>query len=504
MKMGKIDVIKKRVTLVNVIATLLAQLMTIASGFVVPKIILSYFGSEVNGLVSSLLQFLSYVSLVEGGVTGVITASLYGPLVEKNYEKVGQIISSARKFYRNIGLVFIAYAFLLALTYPLIFETDFSYLYIMSLVIVLAINLTVQYMFSLTYRTLLIADKKLYVTSLTQALIRALEIVSAVISVKVFPNIHVLKLLTGLVFLIQPIVYHAFIKKHYTLNLENKYDSILIKNRWNGFAINTAAFIHNSTDIVVLTIFTNFITVSIYSVYVLVTNGIKSILKSVFSSLEPAIGHAYARKNYKDLNKKLDLYEYVAFILVFFVFGVAALLITPFVQIYVGGVTDADYYQPLFGYLLVVSEALYLIKFPHLSLAYSANKFKEISLPAFIEAGINIVLSLALVPFLGILGVAIGTTAAMAYRLVFHVYYTSIIIPNRPQRLFYKKAAMFVIMYAACFLACSMIRMTEVTVYNFIVYALLYCMIVGMGLIVISMAFFRNEISDLMEYIKKK
>lgn len=68
---------KNKATLLNMISGLILQLFTLVSGFILPKIILIYFGSEVNGLVSSLNQFLSYITLVEGGITGVIVANLY-------------------------------------------------------------------------------------------------------------------------------------------------------------------------------------------------------------------------------------------------------------------------------------------------------------------------------------------------------------------------------------------------------------------------------------------
>lgn len=111
-------------------------------------------------------------------------------------------------------------------------------------------------------------------------------------------------------------------------------------------------------------------------------------------------------------------------------------------QIYTKGITDTNYYQPVFGILLLISEALYLVKFPHMNFSYSANKFKETTIPAFIEAGLNIVISVILVSKFGLIGVAIGTIVGMTYRTVFHVYYTSKLIP-RPQSIFYKKYLLF-------------------------------------------------------------
>lgn len=115
--------------------------------------------------------------------------------------------------------------------------------------------------------------------------------------------------------------------------------------------------------------------------------------------------------------KAQELFEFITFISVYFCFTLSGLLITPFVQLYTNGITDVDYIQPIFGVLIVMAEGLYLIKEPHLDLSYSANKFKELSVPAFVEAGINILVSIILVHKLGLIGVAIGTIAGMTYRM---------------------------------------------------------------------------------------
>lgn len=502
--MKKIDGLKSRLTLLNTISSLFLQIMAILSGFIVPKLILDAFGSDVNGLVSSLTQFLQYIALVEGGITSVIMAKLYRPLTRHDLEKASSILVVAKKFYNKIGIVSIIYAVVLAVAYPLIFNTGFSFVYVASLTIILSMVFVIQYMMAITYRILLNADKKIYVVSFTQAVIKILEIVLAFLAIKVYPDIHFLKFLTGIVYILQPIIYSRYVKRHYAIKPNVAGDNSLIKDRWNGFAINTAAFIHNSTDIAVLTVFTDLATVSVYSVYALITNGIKNIINSLVSSLNPTLGHAYAREDFVELNQKLDLYEYIVFMLVFLMFGVAALLITPFVSLYTAGLTDADYFQPLFGVLLVVSEALYLLKFPHLNLAYSANKFKEVSTPAFIEAGLNIIVSVILVPFLGLIGVAIGTIVAMTYRLIFHIYYTTKIIPGRRQWIFYRKLFLFLIATVFSVALCLLIPTFENTIYGWIIRATTYTIIIGLVLIVLSLLFFRGEISVLKKYLKRR
>ena len=96
---------RKEHTLLNVVSTVALQVITLLSGFMVPKLILSAFGSEVNGLVASITQFLGYISLIEGGVTSVILANLYKPLATKDNEKVSAVVSTADAFFKKEHLL---------------------------------------------------------------------------------------------------------------------------------------------------------------------------------------------------------------------------------------------------------------------------------------------------------------------------------------------------------------------------------------------------------------
>ena len=495
----------KKITLLSVISSIILQISSIISGFIIPRIIISYFGSETNGLISSINQFLSYISLIEGGVTSVITASLYKPLVKKDEKKISSIIATTNRFYRKIGMIFLVYCIGVAILYPLLFDLNFSYFYTCILTLVLSINLFIQYMFSLTLRTLLNADKKVYIVSITQTVIIILNIILAIISVNIYPNIFLLKIISCVLFTFQPIIFSIYIKKNYNIDKKAKVDNDLLKNRWNGFAINIAYFIHSSTDITLLTIFTDLKTVSIYSIYALVTNGLKSVINSIANGLNPTIGQTLATGDDNETLKKLNIYEFIIFILVYYIFSVALLLIVPFVMIYTKGITDTNYYQPLFGTLILLSEALYLLKLPHVNLAYAANKFKEITIPAFVEAVLNIVISIILVNKIGIIGVAIGTIIAMLYRLIFHVSYTKKIIKSYSIKSFYKKFILFSIISFIGIVICSnCISPISYNLSSWCMHSIVYSLIMAALFIVLSVLFYKKEILYIKKYLIKK
>lgn len=494
----------KNVALINSISSVFLQIITVISGFILPKIILSYFGSEVNGLVSSLGQFLGYINLLEGGVLGVVMANLYKPLYNKDYKKLSSVVKTSDKFLKKISKIFIVYSIILAIFYPIIFKTSFSYIYIFSLVIILSINLFMQYCFSLNLRTLLNADKKVYIISLVQAGCIIVNVFLAIISVKIYPNIHFLKIITSVCYIIVPLIYRYFVNKYYKIDKNASIDSDLLKSRWDGLAINIAYFIHSNTDVTILTFFTDLKMVSVYGVYKAVVSGINQLIIAISSAISPSIGHIYASENKDELNKKFDIYEFVIFFLVFFLFTVAGLLIVPFIMIYTNGIDDANYYQPIFAIFLILSEAIYLLKSPHVNLAYSANKFKQMTIPAYIEAALNIIFSIFLVGKFGLIGVAIGTFIAMTYRTIYQVIFLKKNILNRSVWIFFKKLIIFFITGTIGILICVfLIPKVQYTISSWILHGIIYTFIIMILYGVASYIFYKEEIKYLLKFIKR-
>ena len=49
---------------------MISQIVVMAAGMITPRLMIATYGSEMNGLVSSLNQFISYITLVEAGIGG--------------------------------------------------------------------------------------------------------------------------------------------------------------------------------------------------------------------------------------------------------------------------------------------------------------------------------------------------------------------------------------------------------------------------------------------------
>ena len=71
--------LKAKKGLGNIVTGLFNQLVTIALGILIPRLILTSLGSEANGLLSSVNQVLAYLALLEAGIG---TASMQALLDE--------------------------------------------------------------------------------------------------------------------------------------------------------------------------------------------------------------------------------------------------------------------------------------------------------------------------------------------------------------------------------------------------------------------------------------
>ena len=480
---------------INIVSTFLLQFVTIVSGFIIPKSILAAFGSEVNGLISSLTQFLNYINLIEGGVSSVIMSSLYTPLFEKNQKKIDGIVTATLHFFRKLSLIFVIYTFILATIYPLAINSSFSWKYVSSLTLILSISLLVQYCFSLTWKLLLQADQKVYIVSFIQILVIILNTIFTIIGIKLFSNIHLVKLISAVAFLIQPLLINYFVKKYYKINLEEPPDKDALKNRWDGFGINIAAFLNGNTDVMVLTVLSTLKNVSIYSIYSLVVTGIKSLITSISSGIIPSLGNYYAEGNKKKLNNFFNFYELLIYYFTFSVYSCAVILIVPFVLVYTSGIHDANYDQAIFSILLILSIGVFCLREPYVNMAYVAGKFKEVSKFAYVEAVINIVVSVIAVSKFGLNGVAFGTLCSMSFRTICQICYLKKNILFRNISKVLKKLSIYLISSLVGIFLCKYINFGyELTWIGWFIFAIKNAVVIFTINSVVTIIFFRDEL----------
>lgn len=488
----------------NIITNLILQIVTIIYGFVLPKIIISNFGSGVNGLVSSITQFLSYIVLLESGFGPVVKSILYKPLADKDKTKIESILKSTEVFFRRIAIIFVLYIAFLCFFYPMLVNHDFESFYTISLIIIIAIGIFAEYFFGMTYRLFLQADQKMYILSILQIITYILSVILILILAKFGASIHLIKLSTSIIFVIRPLFQNYYVKKKYNLNLKNVKEKYKIKQKWDGLAQHIAGVIHANTDITLITFFCPLVEVSVYSVYYLVVRGIKSLIQSFSNGIDASFGDMIVREEYKNLNDKFHLYEILYLAITSIVFISSIILITPFVTIYTSGVTDVKYDRPLFGFLIVLSEYIAMIRVPYVNLTYSAGHFKETKIGAWLECIINILISIVLIMKLGIIGVAIGTIVAMLFRTIEFVYHASKYILKRRVFVAFKLISLLVIKTVIAIFVSHYIPYLEYTSYiNWIINSIMVVISTTVIVMLFDLIIYKKEYIKLRQLVFK-
>lgn len=411
--------------LLNSASSLVYQIITLICGFVLPRFFLSCYGSEVNGLVSSITQFLGFISLAECGVGAVVQSALYKPLADQDIQGVSRIVGSSERFFKRIAYILIIYTAVLMAVYPLLTLDSFDYLFTLILIFVVSISTFAQYYLGMTYRLLLNADQLGFIQYTVHSVALVANTVSCILLMKAGASIQFVKLTTSIIFIAQPVILTVIAKKRYNIDHKISFVGEPIKQKWNGLAQHIATVILGNTDTVVLTLFSTLENVSVYAVYHLVVNGVKQIIVSATNGMQAMLGNMLANGEKEELSRSFDRIEWLLHTLVTFVFSVTGVLIIPFVRIYTANITDAEYIVPAFAYLITLAQATYCFRLPYNIMVLAAGHYKQTQASAIIEAVINVVVSVVLVFKFGLIGVAIGTFAAMAYRTVYLVCYLS-------------------------------------------------------------------------------
>ena len=494
---------QSRTLIYNSISPLIYQITIIICGFILPRLILNHFGTEINGLVNSISQFLGIIAFLELGMGAVVQSSLYKPLADKDIISVSKVIVSADKFFRRLGYILAVYVVAMIFFYPMLVKQNFSFTFTATLIIAISIRFFAQYFFGIVNRLLLFADQKAYVLYITLTVAFICNTLACYMLIAFGCSIQVVYGMTSIIFILQPLIIHIYIKRNYLLNRNIHYNVEPIKQKWNGIAQHIVSVILTGSDNIVLTMFSTLVNVSIYSIYYLPMNGAKMIIMSMISGIQALIGNLWAKQDLAELRKVFAWTEWLIHTGTTLIFTLTAVLIVPFVQVYTHGVNDADYVQPLFGILLVVANSGHCLRLPYNIMILAAGHYKQTQHNYIIAAVMNVAISIICVKHFGLIGVALGTLAAMVYQTVWMAWYNSKNFIQWSMKNFFKQivvdavSAVGIAFFTSCFALSSV---------NYISWIVLSIKVTIVGLLVIvaiNAIFYRRYIEFLFSKMRK-
>ena len=494
---------RKKLLAKNTVASLLSQITALVCGFILPRLFLEYFGSEVNGLVNSITQFLGVISFLELGVGAVVQSSLYKPLAEGDKQQVSRVMVSADRFFRRLAQILLGYVLLLVTVYPLIANQSFGYLYTATLIAAISISSFSQYYFGIVNSLLLNADQRGYIQYNAQTITVVLNTVVCVFMIKLGGSVQLVKLTTSLIYLARPLALRIYVNRRYQIDWKIQYDGEPIQQKWNGVAQHIAAVVLDGTDTIVLTLLSTLSNVSIYSVYFMVIKGVKILFLSMTNGIQSLLGELWARQELEELRKTFGWTEWCIHTGTTFVFSCTAALIVPFVRVYTAGINDANYIQPAFAILLTLANAMHCLRLPYNIMVLAAGHYKQTQKNYIVAATINIVLSVLTVKAWGLIGVAIGTFAAMAYQTVWLAIYDSKHFVSWPMKSVIKQFAVDGITAVFIVVISGILTMHSVTYLSWIMLAIVTALLAVIITAFLNFIVYKEKMMALIHILLK-
>lgn len=411
-------------------STAVYQAAVILTGFIVPRIIISQYGSEVNGLVNSLTQIINYFSVVEAGISGAAVVMLYRPLSRSDWPAISKIVTAAKWFYIKSGAVFTALVVLLAAAYPFLGRVGFlGPVEIAVLVFALGAKGFLDFFTLSKYRVLLTADRRTWVIQAASSLYQVLNAVIVFALASLGAPVVAAYALSLIAILSRTIILVLYAKIHYPqVDYRAEHTGVKLEQRWDALFLQILGVVQQGAPVIIATfVLGDYKLVSVFSIYLLIANGIQQIPNFLATGLQASFGELLAKGESERLRRAYAEYELLTYAVVSVVCACGFSLIMPFVELYTEGITDQNYHYPLLGFLCVLNVFLYHGKSPQGLMVVAAGLYRDTRRQTLMQAVILIAVAVVAGMAFGMEGLFAGMCASNLYRLVDLIFF----IPRR-------------------------------------------------------------------------
>lgn len=404
---------KKKAIKKNIQTNIVFFAVNMILNFFSKTIFIYIFGKEILGLNSVLISFLGFLNLVDLGISSSITFKLYLPIVEKNYQKIKDIVDLLENYYKYIGFFVLIIGFLLSGILKRFVNVEINNFLLFSAYFLFVLKNTSTYFLG-HKQVLLNADEQQYVVVGTTGKIAIVKIILQVVF-GLITNNYLLWLFFELCANITSnlIISYKYTKIYpHIINLPKKKFSEVNKLHKEIFSYVKPMFFHKitsfivlQTDTLIISYFTNLILAGIYSNYIFLVNSLMALISTFFSALTATIGKTIAEN---DNNKTLKFYNemsvvtyYLATIIVFPFFY----LVNDFITVWIG----KEYlFETNIIFVLSINMFIQISRNPVSSFKQGYGLVQDVWAP-ITEGIINLSISVLLVNSVGIIGVFIGT-----------------------------------------------------------------------------------------------
>jgi len=433
---------KSKKSICNFSSAVIYKLIVIAVGLLLPKLFITSYGSELNGLRDSVKQIFTYIALLESGIGAATLQSLYRPVAKEDHGTTNSYLSAASTYYNKIGLLYFIALTVLGTIYALAVPVESVTKWEVFVYVLVSGALTgINFFYLAKLKLLISAEGDQYIVSIVTMVT---YIVSSIIKiVLIYCGAHIIVVEAAFLFinLSATGVYYLIAKRKYSwISFHAKPDYECVKQRGSVMVHRVASVVFQNTDVVLLTFFCSLEVVSIYGMYKMVVNMVTSIVSEIGNSINFLLGQNF---NSEDENKEqyctmIDVFNVYYSAISFALYTVTYILILPFLRIYTEGM-DINYVYTILPSFYIVMELLMVGREAMMRTIEVAGHFQKTQWRTLTEAAINLSSSIIFIligkhfygNIGGVYGVLLGTIVALLYRTIDMNLYANKRILNR-------------------------------------------------------------------------
>lgn len=400
---------------INIITSLICQLLNLCLNFVSRTFFIQYLGViylGINGLFANVLSILSFTEL---GIGHALVFSMYKPLAEKDTEKLTSLLAIYKKSYRLIALVvmFLGLMYVPFIEYTIKEQPNIPEN--LTLIYLLFLFNTVSSFLIVYKKSIITADQKNYLVLITTEIAHIVQIITQIIVLVYYHSF--------IGFLVLQIIFTLLGNYLAALTANKLYPFInnppkplaeyeqkdIFRNVKSMAAYKFGSIVLNSTDNVIISTMVGVVQVGLVSNYVLLYQAVNSILGNVVNSFTASIGNLNAVAT---IDKKYDVFNKVLFITVW-LYGFASFallfLSQELIPLWIGD-----------GYLLDFPTVVAIMFGFYVFGVHTAESHYRTTMGFFVKgryapiasAFLNLILSVLLCKWVGLIGIFIATPIA--------------------------------------------------------------------------------------------
>jgi O-antigen/teichoic acid export membrane protein len=398
--------------------------------FLIPRLIIINFGSEVNGLLLFASQMFAYFSLFEAGLGAATSQTLFKEIAKDDRTAISVVLSTSSYLFKKVALKYLIATIIFSIICPFFLVTSIDKITVFLLLLSQGVGSSVIFYYQSVYKQMFLADGKGYLMS---HLTMSVSILSSIIKILlIYFDFEILFVQFSfiLVTLVQIFAVKTLFSKYYNwVNLNSVIDLHLFQEKNAILVHQISGLVFSSTNIILLTLFTNLRTVSIYATYNLIFFAIYTLISNVNSSIQFHLGQAY-HTDKERFERLFDTYNHLFIMLIYGLMCLVYFIMDPFIMFYTKG-ADMNYLTKYLSLLFCVIQLLDSNRLFSNNLILISGHMSKTLKNTVIEALINIIFSFILVQLIGIYGVLLGTIIALLYRSNDTIFYVCRNILNR-------------------------------------------------------------------------